>query len=182
MTRHGTSGRTRPASHHSSHLPGKRVRGWAGLRGAGLASLGRIRAVRPATATGADATSAESSRAWPWAGGRTLFDLQRAAGTLPADLRHPGRRHNRGCRADSARRGCNIRGIKSCVAAPPRKMGTRAAGVDAGRRAEMVSLLMNSLRRSMGDFVFQGTGAPPAPCLAGRHPCALSVPSPMYLV
>src|SRR3954471_850647 len=50
------------------------------------------------------------------------------------------------------------------------------------RRSPVASLLMNSLRRSMGDFVFQGTGAPPAPGLAGRHPCALSVPSPMYLV
>src|SRR5262252_1433951 len=46
----------------------------------------------------------------------------------------------------------------------------------------LASFLMNSLRRSMGDFAFQGTGAPPAPGLAGRHPCALSVPSPMYLV
>src|SRR3954454_13063954 len=50
------------------------------------------------------------------------------------------------------------------------------------RRSPVASLLMNSLRRSMGDFVFQGTGAPPAPGLAGRHPCALSVPSPMSLV
>src|SRR5436190_7136751 len=50
------------------------------------------------------------------------------------------------------------------------------------RRSPVASLLMNSLRRSMGDFVFQGTGAPPAPGLAGRHPCAWSVPSPMYLV
>src|SRR3954470_7033392 len=50
------------------------------------------------------------------------------------------------------------------------------------RRSPLASLLMNSLRRSMGDFVFQGTGAPPAPGLAGRHPCAWSVPSPMYLV
>jgi hypothetical protein len=114
---------------------------------AGRASGGRARLSPapprgpPMPATDADATSAQSSRTWPCGGGRTLFELQGAASALPADRRHPGHRRNRGHLADSARRGRNIRGIKSWGAAPPRKMGTRAAGVDSGRCAETLPVV-----------------------------------------
>ena len=81
-------------------------------------------------ATAAIATSAESSRVWSWraGGGRMFFDLQRTAGALPTHGRHPRRGRHRGCRANRARRG----------SVPPGKMWTRAPGVDAGGRVEML--------------------------------------------
>jgi len=57
-----------------------------------------------------------------------FFELQRTAGALPTDGRHPRRGRHRGCRAARAGRG----------SVPPGEMWTRAPGVDDGRRAEML--------------------------------------------
>src|SRR5262249_32675605 len=89
--------------------------------------------------TPVDATSAESSWAWPRGGGRrALFDLQQAARPLPTDARHPRRRRDRHRRAACERRGINIRGIKWSAGLPSREVRTRAPGIDASRRTEML--------------------------------------------
>jgi hypothetical protein len=114
----------------------ERARGHAGANGRPL-SLPRGPSIN---ATVEDATSADSRRppwmqhpriqvwVWPWGGGRTFLGLEGTARPLPTDGCHPRGGCNRRCRAERARRG----------SVPTRKMWTRAAGVDAGGRSQML--------------------------------------------
>ena len=126
----------RAGSHGSSHPPepsraspsepepSRAESGRALGKGGGLISC--VRAGRPIAATASDATSAESSRVWPWGGGRTFFGLKGP----PARCQPMAAIHVLGAAVAAG----------SIVTARlgPRKLHTRAPGIDAGGRVQML--------------------------------------------